>query len=136
MPEADAGPHAGGNPASDAPPAPPAALRFAARDTAIEFSQVPWTQDVPGIRSRDATIEGHRWAVVEYAPAARREEWCLDGHGGFVLSGAVEYEFRDGGPSLLVREGDAFALSTGRAHRGTNRSDAPTRLFVIDDPAR
>ena len=50
-----------------------------------------------------------------------------------MLTGAVEYEFEDGGPLLTVREGDAFQLATGRAHRGTNRADGATRLFLIDD---
>jgi quercetin dioxygenase-like cupin family protein len=112
-----------------------AGLRFATEDVAIELSGIEWKQDVPGIRAREAHIEGHRWAIVEYAPRAKREEWCLDGHAGFVITGAIEYEFEDGGPPLTVGAGDAFALSTGRAHRGTNRADEATRLFVIDDPA-
>jgi hypothetical protein len=110
-------------------------LRFAAQDVGIAFSQIDWVADVPGIRAREAQIEGHRWAIVEYAIGARRYGWCLDGHAGFVLSGTVEYEFEDGGAPLIVGEGDAFALSTGRAHRGRNRAREPTRLFVIDDPA-
>lgn len=111
------------------------ALRFAVKDVAIEFSRIDWTQDVPGIRARETHIEGHRWAIVEYARGAKRHEWCIDGHAGFVLNGTIEYEFEDGGPSLTVGEGDAFALSTGRAHRGTNRGGEASRLFVIDDPA-
>jgi quercetin dioxygenase-like cupin family protein len=101
----------------------------------VRFADISWSDDVPGIRVRETLIDGRRWAIVEYAPGARREEWCVDGHGGFVLSGAIEYEFSDGGPSLSLGEGDAFALSTGRQHRGANRSSGPTRLFVIDDPA-
>jgi hypothetical protein len=112
-----------------------AGLRFAVEDVAIELSRIDWAQDVPGIRAREVYIEGHRWAIVEYAPSAKRHEWCFDGHGGFVIGGAIEYEFEDGGPPLTVGEGDAFALSTGRAHRGTNRANEPTRLFLIDDPA-
>jgi len=112
-----------------------ASLRFASADVAIELSGIDWIQDVPGIRAREAQIEGHRWAIVEYAPGAKREDWCSDGHAGFVISGAIEYEFEDGAPSLSVGEGGAFALSTGRAHRGVNRAAGATRLFVIDDPA-
>jgi quercetin dioxygenase-like cupin family protein len=110
-------------------------LWFAVNDVAIELSRTDWAQDVPGIRAREAHIDGHRWAIVEYAPGAKRHEWCIDGHAGYVLRGIVEYEFEDGGPSLTVSEGDAFALSTGRAHRGTNRAGEATRLFVIDNPA-
>jgi quercetin dioxygenase-like cupin family protein len=110
-------------------------LPFVVKDIAIELSRTDWTPDVPGIHAREAYLEGRRWAIVEYAPGAKRHEWCVDGHVGFVLSGTVEYEFEDGGAPLTVGEGDAFALSTGRAHRGTNRADEPTRLFVIDNPA-
>ena len=110
-------------------------LRFAIEDVAIELSGIDWIEDVPGIRAREAYVEGHRWAIVEYAPKARRDEWCFDGHAGFVISGAIEYEFEDGGPPLTVGDGDAFALSTGRAHRGANLAEEATRLFVIDDPA-
>lgn len=112
-----------------------AGFRFAIEDVAIEFSRVGWIEDVPGIRAREMQVEGHRWAIVEYAPRAKRQEWCFDGHAGFVISGAIEYEFEDGGSPLTVGEGDAFALSTGRAHRGTNLAEQATRVFVIDDPA-
>jgi quercetin dioxygenase-like cupin family protein len=108
---------------------------FAARDTSIRFAELSWAQDVPGIRARETYIKGRRWAIVEYAAGARREEWCVDGHAGLVVNGSVEYEFEDGGKPLTVSTGDAFALATGRAHRGTNRAEGTTQLFVIDDPA-
>jgi quercetin dioxygenase-like cupin family protein len=108
---------------------------FAARDTSIRFADLNWAQDVPGIRARETHIEGRRWAIVEYASGARREEWCVDGHAGFVVNGSVEYEFEDGCQPLTVSTGDAFALATGRAHRGTNRAEGTTQLFIIDDLA-
>ena len=98
------------------------------------FDEIEWTDDVPGIRSREWLVDGRRWAIVEYAPGAKREEWCRDGHLGFVLAGAVSYEFRDGGDSLAASAGDAFSLTTGKAHRGRNIASHPTRLFLIDDP--
>jgi hypothetical protein len=108
---------------------------FASEDVVIALSRLEWTADVPGIRAREACIGGRRWAIVEYARGARRTEWCRDGHAGFVLCGRIDYEFEDGGPLLTVSEGDAFALSVGRAHRGTNRADTASRLFLIDEPA-
>jgi quercetin dioxygenase-like cupin family protein len=108
---------------------------FAARDASVRFTELSWADDVPGIRARQTHVAGRRWALVEYAAGARREEWCLDGHAGFVVSGSVAYEFEDGAEPLTVRAGDAFALATGHAHRGANRADGPTELFIIDDPA-
>ncbi|MBV9940519.1 MAG: cupin domain-containing protein [Solirubrobacterales bacterium] len=105
-------------------------------DSHIPLGEITWADDVPGIRAREQHVDGRRWAVVEYAQGARRERWCREGHLGFVLEGAISYEFEDGGDALTATEGDAFSLSTGRAHRGRNLADAPTRLFLIDDPER
>jgi len=71
---------------------------------------------------------------VVLAPRAAGREVEVDVT-GFVLAGAVEYEFRDGAHPLMAREGEAFRLARGRAHRGVNRAPGATRLFLIDDPA-
>ena len=103
----------------------------------VPFGELDWKDDAPGIRAREAEIEGARWATVEYAAGAGREEWCGEGHRGFVLAGEIEYEFDDGREPLRAIEGEAFLLPPaaigGGAHRGRNPSDVPTRLFLIDD---
>jgi quercetin dioxygenase-like cupin family protein len=105
-----------------------------ARNAVIALGSTPWADDVPGIKARETHVDGRRWAIVEYDARARREEWCLDGHAGFVLEGEVEYEFSDGDPPMVVSEGDAFTLATGRGHRGRNTGASSARLFLIDDP--
>ena len=101
----------------------------------IDFARLPWEDEAPGVRAQARTLEGSRWAVVEYAPRARREEWCTDGHRGWVVAGEIEYEFDDGHPPLRAAAGEAFRLPGGYGHRGRNLADGPTRLFLIDDPA-
>jgi quercetin dioxygenase-like cupin family protein len=104
-------------------------------DVSLALDSVEWAPDVPGIRAREAEVDGARWALVEYEPGARREEWCRDGHAGYVVSGAIEYEFHDEEtPVLSASEGQAFSLATGRGHRGRNLADGPTRLFLVDEP--
>jgi quercetin dioxygenase-like cupin family protein len=105
------------------------------RDAVIALERTPWADDVPGIRARETHVGGRRWAIVEYAPRARREEYCVDGHAGYVLEGEIEYEFHDGEAPMVVSQGDAFTLATGRGHRGRNTRDSSSRLFLIDDPA-
>lgn len=103
----------------------------------IPFEDIPWSDDAPGIRAREANVEGARWAIVEYAEGAGREEWCEEGHRGFVLGGEIQYQFDDGRPPLTAGAGDAFllphAVSGSGAHRGRNLASGPTRLFLIDD---
>jgi quercetin dioxygenase-like cupin family protein len=101
----------------------------------LDFGSIPWADDQEGIRSRAAFELASRWAVVEYQPGAIREEWCTDGHRGYVLAGRIEYEFDDGTADLTVAEGQGFFLAAGTGHRGRNTADTPARLFLIDDPA-
>ena len=101
----------------------------------VPLDQQAWEAEAPGIRSRARTVAGERWAIVEYAVGARRDEWCTEGHRGLVVDGRIRYEFDDGTPPLEAAGGQAFLLPPGQGHRGTNLADGPTRLFLIDDPA-
>ena len=103
----------------------------------LPFDELPWAEDVPGIRAREADVGGARWAMVEYGEGVGREEWCEEGHRGYVLTGEIEYEFDHGSAPLRAKEGEAFLLPPaplgGGAHRGRNLAQGPTRLFLIDD---
>jgi quercetin dioxygenase-like cupin family protein len=101
----------------------------------LDFDSIEWADDQPDIHSRAASALGHRWAIVEYEPGAAREEWCTDGHRGYVLAGRIEYEFDDGSAPLAVEQGQGFFLTAGTGHRGRNLGPTGTRLFLIDDPA-
>ena len=103
----------------------------------VPFGELGWTDGAPGIRAREAEVGGKRWATVEYGEGVFREEWCEEGHRGYVISGGIEYEFDDGREPLRASQGEAFllppaALGSG-AHRGRNTAAEPTRLFLIDD---
>jgi hypothetical protein len=101
----------------------------------VDFDAIEWEDDGPGIRARAEHAAGSRWALVEYGPGAQRDEWCTDGHRGYVVAGEIEYEFDDGTPSLRCTQGQGFVLAAGTGHRGRNPSGSATRLFLIDDPA-
>jgi hypothetical protein len=100
----------------------------------LDFDAVAWADDQPDIHSRAIGALGQRWAIVEYEPGAGREEWCTDGHRGFVLEGQIAYEFDDGSEPLQLEQGQGFYLSAGTGHRGSNPGGSATRLFLIDDP--
>jgi hypothetical protein len=103
--------------------------------TPIDFPSIGWEDDQPGIRSRACRAAGSRWAIVEYSAGVARDDWCADGHRGYVLEGRIEYEFDDGSPPLSLDAGQGFVLAAGTGHRGKNPGHFLTRLFLIDDPA-
>jgi len=100
----------------------------------LEFEAIEWADDQADIRSRARVALGQRWAIVEYEAGAAREEWCTDGHRGYVLAGEIEYEFADGSAALAVEQGQGFFLTAGTGHRGRNPGRTPMLLFLIDDP--
>lgn len=101
---------------------------------AVDFPSFGWEEDGPGIRALVGRAAGSRWAVVEYAPGAERDEWCTDGHRGYVVEGRIEYEFDDGRAPLSLARGQGFVLAAGTGHRGRNHGSETTRIFLIDDP--
>jgi hypothetical protein len=100
----------------------------------LDFDSVAWADDQPDIHSRAIPALGQRWAIVAYEPGAAREEWCTDGHRGYVLDGQIVYEFDDGSEPLPLARGQGFYLAAGTGHRGSNPGGSTTRLFLIDDP--
>jgi hypothetical protein len=103
----------------------------------VPFGEMEWTDDAPGIRARETDVEGIRWAIVEHGEGVSREDWCEEGHRGYVILGRIEYEFDDGRELLRAVEGEAFRLPSAPlddgAHRGRNVAPGPTRLFLIDE---
>ena len=97
----------------------------------VEFAARPLEPEAPGIASRAVVVNGVRWALVEYEAGVLREEWCEEGHSGYVLDGDVTYEFFDGRTPMQVRAGQGFTLPDGDAHRG-RAGDGGARLFLID----
>ena len=102
----------------------------------IELASQPPVSHDPNVADREQLVEGLRWALVEYAVQAGREEWCETPHVGYVVSGAISYEFEDGRDAIEVSTGQGFLLPSSPRHRGRNLGSAPARLFLIDSELR
>ncbi|HET6174166.1 MAG TPA: cupin domain-containing protein [Gaiellales bacterium] len=85
-----------------------------------------------GIEDRELVVDGVRWALVEYGAGQGRADWCHVPHCGYVVGGALRYEFEDGREPLVVEAGDAFVLPPAPGHRGRNDGSVPASLFLID----
>ena len=102
----------------------------------IPLDTITAAPEAPGITSSSQDVAGTRWAVVEYEPGVLREEFCEEGHSGYVLAGEVTYEFTSAGAPLHVSAGQGFTLPAGAggAHRGRAGAGG-ARLFLIDREA-
>jgi hypothetical protein len=97
----------------------------------VDFAEHALEPEAPGIASRAIDVNGVRWAVVEYEPNTLRQEWCREGHSGYVLQGEITYQFDDGTAAIHASAGEGFRLPAGQAHRGLSGA-AGARLFLID----
>ena len=98
----------------------------------VSLATLGETSHDTGVTDREVTVDGVRWAIVEYGPGAKRTNWCQTPHSGFVISGIIRYEFEDGRQALIASAGDGLVLPSHPPHRGSNPSAGPTRLFLID----
>ena len=98
------------------------------------LKQQAWRDDAPGIRARECfDMDGKRFAIVEYAPGAARDDWCVVGHYGYVVSGRIRYLFEDGSPPLEAGAGEASSSPpTPPTRAGMPPTEGPTTLFLID----
>jgi hypothetical protein len=94
-------------------------------------SQAPVSHDT-NVGDREQIVDGLRWALVQYEVDAGRADWCDTPHVGYVISGAINYEFDDGRAGLEVSSGQGFLLPASPRHRGRNLGVEPARLFLID----
>lgn len=97
----------------------------------VDIGGAELAPEAPGIASRAIEVDGVRWALVTYEPGVLREEFCDEGHSGYVVAGEIVYEFSACGEPLALRSGDGFALPGARAHRGRAGAEGAT-LFLID----
>jgi quercetin dioxygenase-like cupin family protein len=93
--------------------------------------QAPVSSD-EGVEDREVVVDEVRWARVEYAAGHGRSHWCDTPHCGYVVSGAIRYEFEDGRQPLDVGAGSGFLLPASPGHRGRNAGSEPVVLFIID----
>ncbi len=101
----------------------------------IGLDALEWDEQVAGIRLKTVpAADGSTWNRVTYVAGAVRDDvWCEKGHRGYVLDGTMSYEYQDDGETFSIQAGNGFIVSSGRAHRGHNLSDAPATFLMIDD---
>ena len=95
------------------------------------FSETPW-QKVNDFASQKLIDNGEkRVRLLKLLPGFQEQEWCTRGHTGYVIDGALEMEFSEGG-NHTYSAGDPILVSNGQAHKArTGAGNA--LLFLIDD---
>ena len=98
----------------------------------VDFESMPWEKveggGAVGRMKKFAGGGSDTIRLLELDPSWDETGWCRRKHVGLVLSGTLRLALSDG-PPLVVREGDAFFIPTGCAHKASCKK--VTRLFLV-----
>jgi quercetin dioxygenase-like cupin family protein len=98
----------------------------------VDFESLDWQSPLPGARSKVYRDGPKQLRLVEITSEFVEPQWCEKGHVGFVLSGALEIDFR--GQLVSYPEGSGIFIPPGPSGAHKARSVTPlVRLVLVED---
>lgn len=97
----------------------------------IELIEAEWQSTAPGARHKVAERGGKRVRLIELTDEFVEHEWCVKGHAGYVLEGAMEVAVEGG--TLRFAPGDALVLRGGADKHKAKALTPLVRLFLVED---
>ena len=98
----------------------------------VSFPSMEWQEGRPGVRFKDYREGSRKLRLVEFDTSDGFDEWCLQGHIGYVLAGGLEIDFD--GTVLPFSVGDGLFIPSGESSRHRAVSIIPgTRLLMVED---
>jgi quercetin dioxygenase-like cupin family protein len=102
------------------------------RSFKIDFDSLAWQSLLPGARAKVHREGEKQVRLVEFTSEFVEPQWCEKGHIGFVLSGALEVDFR--GDVISYPEGSGIFIPSGSSGAHKARSVTPVvRLVLVED---
>lgn len=77
----------------------------------IEFDQQPWINAAKGLRYKVYKAGNQQIRLAEFSKGFIEEDWCLNGHAGYVLEGSCTIDFN--GAEEYFRIGDVVMIPAG-----------------------
>jgi hypothetical protein len=98
----------------------------------IDFDALPWEGSREAVRMKAWCGDGRTVRIVEFHTTEGPDDFCEQGHIGYVLAGALTIDIA--GERVEFKAGDGVVLPAGHAtrHRGV-RFEPGTRLLMIED---
>ncbi len=98
----------------------------------LDFANIEWETSPTGSRFKAFESDGKQARIVEIKRENDLSEWCRTGHIGFVYSGELEIEFRNG--IVKFKQGDGLMIPAGEVSEHCPRviSDS-VLLFLVEE---
>lgn len=97
----------------------------------IKFDEMEWVEVGDGMRFKRFQKDELQVRLVEWDKAMVHPAWCLKGHIGYIVEGAVEIDVA--GTVFLYEAGDVFILPDGEAHKHRPKVlSEKVRFFAVE----
>lgn len=96
----------------------------------IGFANAPWEPIAIGARQKRVETADSVLRLVELSPGFVEGDWCRKAHVGYVVSGSLAIEFRDG--LLRYREGDGLGIRAGEESEHKAVVTEAVTLFLVE----
>lgn len=110
-------------------------LRESDLDYRLTFAETEWEPTLEGTARQKRIARGGKvFRLVELTPKTEHPSWCVVGHVGMIVEGALEIDFD--GQIQRFQAGDALLIPDGEADRHRPRAiNGPAVMFLIEDEA-
>ena len=78
----------------------------------IDFKNIEWQGKIPGIKFKEFYSDDKKIRLVEFSDKLVEEDWCKNGHLGYVIEGKVKVIFHNGS-EVIFKKGDFINIPEG-----------------------
>ena len=93
----------------------------------LVYAKLPWQPGGHPLERKKLGALGGA-TLLRFEPGFEDPNWCVNGHAGFVLEGALRLALDEG--FLEVGEGEGFVIDPGTRHRAANAGPRAVVLFI------
>jgi mannose-6-phosphate isomerase-like protein (cupin superfamily) len=93
---------------------------------------MPWQEVRPGVRHKVHRENGRQLRLIEFQTSEGFNDWCEQGHIGYVLAGGLQIDCN--GTVVSFEAGDGLFIPAGSESRHRGVVIAPgTRLVMVEE---
>ena len=96
------------------------------------FKDLDWKSIALGCRIKSFEQDDKRIRIVEFSQEFQENEWCTNGHCGYVIEGEIEIDFD--GRIESFSQGDGIFIPSGNANRHKHHATIHrAKIFLVED---
>ena len=101
----------------------------------VDFSRIPWQSPAPDVRFKSYQASGRKLRLVKFGKDFIENDWCTNGHIGYVLKGSLEIDFEATDTTVRYTAGDGIFIEKGEdsRHKARILTESAMLILVEDD---